>query len=162
MEDYLFNRYFREIIDSLIKKYSIDYINISVSSDIKIKSADKIRLEKNNNETIIQSEIYEFILLFHLEKIIKTNFDNIKLTEKKKTNELEQNNKLFMFHYFTLFKLIKNNIIKINRHVLSIINSVLINFQDNINIALVIENAVEYIEKNESRTRWPSGNDAAA
>ena len=86
MEDYLFNRYFREIIDSLIKKYSIDYINISVSSDIKIKSADKIRLEKNNNETIIQSEIYEFILIFHLEKIIKTKFDNIKLTEKKKTN----------------------------------------------------------------------------
>jgi hypothetical protein len=154
MEDYLFNRYFREIIDSLIKKYSIDYINISVSSDIKIKSADKIRLEKNNNETIIQSEIYEFILMFHLEKIIKTNFDNIKLTEKKKMNELEQNNKLFMFHYFTLFKLIKNNIIKINRHILSIINSVLLNFQDNINIALVIENAVEYIEKNESLLKY--------
>ena len=47
MEDYLFNRYFREIITGLIKKYSIDYININVSSDIKIKSADKIRLEKS-------------------------------------------------------------------------------------------------------------------
>ena len=137
MEDYLFNRYFREIIDSLIKKYSIDYINISVSSDIKVKSADKIRLEKNNLDTINQSEIYEFVLISHLENILKA-----------------KSSKIFMFHYFTLFKLIKNNIAKINRHILSIINTVLETFQDKIDMSVIIGNAVEYIEKNENLLKY--------
>ena len=66
MEDYLYNKYFRSIIEGLIKKYYVDYIKISVSSDIKVKSADKIRLEKNNTDTIIQDDIYEYILILHL------------------------------------------------------------------------------------------------
>ena len=97
MEDYLFNKYFRDIILKLIKQYSANYIVIQVSSDIKVKSADKIRLEKNNLNTINQNEIYEFVLISHLENILKN-----------------KSGKIFMFHYFTLFKLIKNNITKIN------------------------------------------------
>jgi hypothetical protein len=84
MEDYLFNKYFREIILKMIKQYSANYIVITVSSDIKVKSADKIRLEKNNLDTINQSDIYEFVLIYHLENILKA-----------------KNSKLFMFHYFT-------------------------------------------------------------
>ena len=137
MEDYLFNKYFREIILKLIKQYSANYIIISVSSDIKIKSGDKIRLEKNNLNTINQSDIYEFTLIYHLENILKA-----------------KNKKIFMFHYFTLFKLLKNNIVKINRHILIIINTVLTNFQDQIDMSVIIENAVEYIEKNESLLKY--------
>ena len=137
MEDYLFNKYFREIILKLIKQYSANYIIISVSSDIKIKSGDKIRLEKNNLNTINQSDIYEFTLIYHLENILKA-----------------KNKKIFMFHYFTLFKLLKNNIVKINRHILIIINIVLTNFQDQIDMSVIIENAVEYIEKNESLLKY--------
>jgi len=137
MEDYLFNKYFREIILKLIKQYSANYINIQVSSDIKVKSADKIRLEKNNLNTINQDEIYEFVLISHLENILKA-----------------KTGKIFMFHYFTLFKLIKNNITKINRHILTIINSVLTKFQDEIDMSSIIENAVEYIEKNENLLKY--------
>jgi hypothetical protein len=131
MEDYLFNKYFREIILKMIKQYSANYIIITVSSDIKVKSADKIRLEKNNSDTINKSDIYEFVLIYHLENILKA-----------------KNSKMFMFHYFTLFKLVKINIPKINRHVLEIINTVLTNFQDKIDMSVIIENAVECIEKN--------------
>jgi hypothetical protein len=150
MEDYLYNKYFRSIIEDLIKKYCADYINVSVSSDIKIKSADKIRLEKNTIDTINQDDIFEYILISHLEKIIKTKFDNSKYAKSsgKFANEIEKNNNLFMFHYFTIFKLIRNNIIKINRHILSIINSVLENFQDEIDTNVIVENAVDFIEKN--------------
>jgi hypothetical protein len=156
MEDYLFNRYFREIIENFKKKYSASYIQLSISSDIKIKSADKIRLEKNNIDSINQQDIYEFILISHLEKIIQSKCENVKYIKyaEKYAREIEKNNKIFMFHYFTIFKLIKNNITKINRHILSIINSILTNFQDDIDMAVIIENAVEYIEKNESLLRY--------
>jgi hypothetical protein len=137
MEDYLFNKYFREIIIKLSKQYSANYIVMPVSSDIKVKSADKIRLEKNNLETINQSDIYEFVLIYHLENILKA-----------------KSSKIFMFHYFTLFKLIKNTITKINRHLLTIINSVLTNFQDKIDMSVIIENAVECIEKNENLLKY--------
>jgi len=137
MEDYLFNKYFREIITKMITQYSANYIIMPVSSDIKVKSADKIRLEKNNLDTINQSEIYEFVLISHLENILKA-----------------KSSKILMFHYFTLFKLIKNNITKINRHILTIINIVLETFQDKIDMSVVIENAVEYIEKNESLLKY--------
>ena len=137
MEDYLFNKYFREIITKMSKQYSANYISMPVSSDIKVKSADKIRLEKNNLETINQSDIYEFVLIYHLENILKA-----------------KSSKIFMFHYFTLFKLIKNTITKINRHLLTIINNVLTNFQDKIDMSVIIENAVEYIEKNENLLKY--------
>ena len=137
MEDYLFNKYFREIISKMIKTYSANYITMSVNSDIKVKSADKIRLEKNNLDNINQSEIYEFVLISHLENILKA-----------------KTSKTLMFHYFTLFKLIKNNIPKINRHILTIINTVLETFQDRIDMSVIIGNAVEYIEKNESLLKY--------
>jgi hypothetical protein len=137
MEDYLFNKYFREIIIKMSKQYSANYITMPISSDIKVKSADKIRLEKNNLDTINQSEIYEFVLISHLENILKA-----------------KSSKIFMFHYFTLFKLIKNNITKINRHILSIINTVLETFQDKIDMSVIIGNAVEYIEKNENLLKY--------
>jgi hypothetical protein len=140
MEDYLFNKYFREIISKIIKQYSVNYITMPVSSDIKVKSADKIRLEKNNLGTINQNEIYEFILIYHLENILKA--------------ETTKDNKIFMFHYFTLFKLIKNNITKINRHILTIVNTVLTKYQDKIDMTVIIQNAVEYIEKNESLLKY--------
>jgi len=157
MEDYLYNKYFREIIESLVKKYQANkFIQVSVSSEIKVKSADKIRLEKNSIDTINQKDIYEYILITQLEKILKSKFDNTKYTKntEKYTAEIEKNNKIFMFHYFTIFKLIKNNITKINRHILSIINSVLTNFQDDIDMNLIVENAVDFIEKNENLLKY--------
>ena len=156
MEDYLYNKYFRAIIEALIKKYGVDYINVSVNSDIKVKSADKIRLEKNSIDTIIQDDIFEYILISHLEKIIKTKFENSKHSKnaEKFADEIEKNNKLFMFHYFTMFKLIRNNITKINRHILSIINSVLDIFQNDVDTTVIVENAVDFIEKNVSLLKY--------
>jgi hypothetical protein len=156
MEDYLFNKYFRKIIADLKVKYSVTYFNILVDSDIQIKSADKIRLEKNNLESINKDEIYEFTLIFHLEKIFKSKMDIFKYIKyaEKYTSEIEKNNKIFMFHFFTLFKLIKNNIIKINRHIISIISSILKHFQDEIDMNIIIENSVDYIEKNENLLKF--------
>ena len=150
MEDYLFNTYFRKIIEVLISKYSVKNIEIDVKSIIKINSADKIRLERNNFDTIDKTEIYEFILLSHLEQMLKFKH---KMSSKHVDKNIE-NNKQFIFHLFTLIKLIQNNIIKINKHIISIIKNIIDMYKEEIDINTIIENAVECIEKNASLLKY--------
>jgi len=143
MEDYLYNKYFKMIVDNIqknIKVYNKEYKDIKVDINIKINSADKIRLERNDNETIQKQNIYELVLLGHIE--------NIFLCKKQK------NNKLFMFHYYTLSKLLKNNISKINKYILEISNKVIALFENDIEMSLIIEHAVEFIEKNASLLKY--------
>ena len=55
MEDYLYNTYLAERCDKLqasIKHIDAAFVAVSVNSNIKINSADKIRLEKNTVEKI--------------------------------------------------------------------------------------------------------------
>ena len=77
MEDYIYNKYLREDVEKLIELYKqnsgesdINRLKINVSSDIQIKSADKIRLEKNNTENLKNSNIYEYVLLENINKIL--------------------------------------------------------------------------------------------
>ena len=50
--------------------------------------------------------------------------------------------------------MIRNNITRLNRHIIEITNRVLNLFEGNINISVVIENAVEFIEKNDSLLKY--------
>ena len=47
IEDYLYNKYFAEKLNELIKKYKADYIQIKVNTTITIKKAEIIRMQKN-------------------------------------------------------------------------------------------------------------------
>lgn len=170
MEDYIYNKYFKELINEMLQKYKVSYIQININSDVQIKSADKIRLEKNNEKTIKTQEIYEFVLMKHLEQIYKASYEiNSMLSKKEKEKESiwvkeldkewNKQNKLLNFHYFTLYKLIKNNIIKINRHILEIVNKTLDHYnkeehKNEIKIETIIENAIDYIEKNENLLKY--------
>ena len=129
MEDYLYNTYLRKIGDKIEKELLIinnKYKCVKIDVNIKIKSADKIRLEKNDDTKMSSSNLYEFILLDHIEKLL----------EFKKIVNI----KLFTFHYFTLFNLIKNNITQLNRHVLYLCNIIIKMFYDE-------EVAHEFIER---------------
>ena len=148
MEDYIYNKYLREDVEKLIELYKqisdesdINRLKINVSSDIQIKSADKIRLEKNNTENLKNSNnIYEYVLLENINKILIA----------KKNND----NKCFTLKYFTIYKLLKNNIIKINRHVVLFCEFIIKTFENNLNIMNVIENSVDLIEKNTSLLKY--------
>jgi len=143
MEDYLFNKYLRERSDKIeneLKMHNTSYKKLKIDSDAKLNSADKVRLERFDENTLRKIDIYEFILLTHMEQI---------LFSKK-----SQNIKLFNFHYFTLYKLIRNNIIKLNRHVKELVSRVLSVFEDEVEKSIIIENAVEFIEKNESLLKY--------
>ena len=132
MEDYLFNKYLREIVEKIITKYQVKTIKIDVIDEIQIKSADKIRLEKNSVENLKKANLYEYILLNHV---------NILLENKI-------NSPHFISSYFTLYKLLKNNIEKINRHVLQFCKNIINIYKDDINLMDFLENSVELIEKN--------------
>lgn len=144
MEDYLYDKFLSSQINELIKLYKLETkIKIDLNTKFQIKTADKIRLENTNNVSMKDKDIYEFVLLFHVEQIIKFHH-MISSTSK----QIEENKKLFLFHYYTLFKLNKNSIKRINRHMLHVVNVVLQLFEEEITLFSIIENAADFIEKN--------------
>jgi len=143
MEDYIYNRFLRkraELIEKKILELDPNYKIMKIDTNIKPNSSDKIRLERFDEETIRNVDIYEIILLTHIDKL---------LSAKKIINT-----KLFHFHYYTLYKLIRNNIIRLNRHVINLVKIVLDKFSEEIDKSIIIENAVEFIEKNENLLKY--------
>jgi hypothetical protein len=149
MEDYIYNKYLREDVEKGVELYKqiknynktdIKGLKINVNSDIQIKSADKIRLEKNNTENLKTANIYEYVLLENIKKLL--------IAKKNKDKQS------FVLSYFTLYKLLKNNIIKINRHILTFCEFIIKTFENDLNIMNVIENAVDLIEKNTSLLKY--------
>ena len=172
LEDYLFNKYLRPSIEEIIKKYKLNFIKfnkkemykkkhnedesaekkalieIVVGSDIQLKSADKIRVERfNDNNVVDKSAIYEFILLGHIEEIIKSQFSPSLKNQVKGQHILTLN-------YYTLYKLIRNNVQKMNRHLVAIAQGILNLYEDEIDMAVIIAQGVDYIEKNKSILKY--------
>jgi hypothetical protein len=58
------------------------------------------------------------------------------------------------YYYFTLYKLLKNTVPLINRHILEIANKIIHNLEDVISIQKIIENSVECIEKNPNLIKY--------
>lgn len=144
MEDYIYNKYLRENVETIIENNKLYFekfnIKINVNSDIQIKSADKIRLEKNSIENFKSNSIYEYILLETISKLLYS----IKIQDKNQ----------FVLYYYTLYKLLKNNIVKINRHVVTFCEVIIQIFSSELNILNVIENSVELIEKNTNLLKY--------
>ena len=143
MESYLFNKYFRErtgLIEKELKKINPEYKPMKIDSDIKLNSSDRIRLDRFDEKTLFVNDIYENTLLTHIEKFL----------ENKKSNAI----KLFHYHYFTLYKLIRNNINKLNVHIKNLVDILLSMFDEQINLSIIIENAVEFIEKNQNILKY--------
>jgi hypothetical protein len=134
MEDHLYNLYFAKKVLSLKKKYNCDEFIVTSNSSPVIKKADLIRLQKNDPEKMNPDNAFEYLLLEEVGEVLKY----FKKDKKSK----------WMLHYFTLFKLVRNNISQINRHVIALVNWVINKFEDKLDITSVIENGVECIEKN--------------
>jgi len=143
MENHLYNKYFREkstFVEDELKKIDTDYKPMKVTSDAKINSADKVRLERFNETTVLTYDIYELLLLNCI-------IDCLSTKKNSKINE-------FHYYYYTLYKLIKNTIIQLNRHVKELTTRVLNILQPEINIQIIIQNGVQCIEKNEKLLKY--------
>ena len=139
MEDYIFNKYLSTTVKDLVKKYNAGFIKITVSSNPQIKKADLIRMNKNSNVILEKNNIYEYVILEHIEKVLSYS--------AKKSSKLE-------FHYYTLRKLMLNSVPLINRHIVAISTILLKHLEDCISIPNIIEKAVECIEKNENLLKF--------
>jgi hypothetical protein len=143
MEDYLYNKYLRTLVEKIeidLLKDDNNYKKLKIDTDVKITSADKIRLENNDETTMKTADLYEFVLLEHIQKCI-----HYKVCE---------NMEKFSFHYFTICKLIKNNIEKLNRHIVHFTNIIITKYEDIIDLSIIIENAVNFVEKNTSLLKY--------
>lgn len=132
MEDYLYNKYFSEKIQSMVKKYKVDYLNIQVSSSPTVKKADIIRIQQNTESSLKKNGTYEYVLLETIEKLFTSLGSGSG----------------WHVPYFTLYKLLQNNIPNINRHIMRISKNILTQLESIFKVDSVIYNAVECIEKN--------------
>jgi hypothetical protein len=147
LEDYLYKEYFAGIVGDFIKKYGQEqtaFLRVNVNVNVTIKKADLIRIQKNTVESLRLAGVYEYVLLEHMDEIFK------KKTKKRGVESSEN----WMYHYFTLYKLSKCNVLKINRHVLNLVEQLLSHFEDSVDFSTVIENAVDYIEKNKNLLKF--------
>ena len=140
MEDHLYNKYIRKRIQPIatsIKSLKPEYVHFKVDANIKPNSADRTRLERFNDADIENKNLYEFVLIHHIEKFM----DSQTIKDKH-------------FHYYTIYKLINNNILHLNRHIIYFVQQLLSLFANEIKKSVIIENAVECIEKNESILKY--------
>jgi len=146
MDNYLCVKYFKEQVDKIqdgLKLLFGSYKSIDVHSIVKLNSADRIRLDKNDEKHINKQDIYEYILLNHCEKIV---------ANANKTETINRN--IFMFHYYTLYKLTRNNVARLNTNVVKLCEIILEKFVDDADMSIIIENAVEFIEKNDNLLKY--------
>jgi len=142
IEEYVFNKYFSERVRKIEEKIKLiqpEYKKMNIDGIVRLNSADKIRLERNDEESIKKSDIYELILLTHIEQILLYR----KVNKQKYT-----------FHYFTLYKLIRNNIFRLNKYIEMLTKKILELLLEEIEISDLIENSVEIIEKNASLLKY--------
>jgi len=148
IEDYIYNKYFEENIKKMWNEYSGAVVKdtkdnhpfgLNVTSKPTIKKADIIRIEQNNDSTLKKNDIYEYVLLSNCEQIV--------INYRLKKDEWQR-------YYFTLYKLMKNNIPKINRHIVSVVNFLLNKYEEEIDFSYIIHHAVECIERNSNLLKY--------
>jgi hypothetical protein len=152
MEDYIYNRFLRKRanqIETILLDFDGNYKSMKIYHNIKPNSSDRVRLERFDDDSIKENDIYENLLMTHLENLL-----NCKKLMNNHPEQLQKYLKLFHYNYYTLYKLIRNNITCLNRHIKNLVDIILRKFEDEIDKSIVIENAVEFIEKNESLLKY--------
>lgn len=159
IEEFLYAKFFADKIQSLVTTYNIPFIQfkrasksdstgvtnpivdgvcyINVSTLVRLKSGDQIRMSRVDGENM--SGLYEFVLYTNLEQMVKN----------KAANCLN-----WMFYYYTLHQLLQNSVEKVNRFIKSICQCFLIHYEPDIQLLHILENSVQYIEKNRDLLKY--------
>ena len=127
---YLYENYFKKSIDKLLLKYNIQFKVSGKKNKKKIKKADLIRI-KNSSKKIddLKDFVFEFIIIQIIKRFLK------------KDNCPKQ--------YYTLTQMLKNNIMDVNIYISEFATFIIENYKNEINKVLLIQNAYNYIEKND-------------
>ena len=137
MHYHLFTLHFIPLINNLIKKYGIDYsIPEKPPKCGALKKGDAFKIENKDKEYISNNApaIYDFTIIEAISNLLK-HYNKQKDTWK--------------FFYYTLSQMNIQTISNVNPFVINFQSYILTKFQDEISINHIIENAQEYIEKNQ-------------
>ena len=134
LDNYIYDQFLKEKIENAARKYSAGFIiNSTKSKQLVIKTADKIRMEKTTYDKLVAADVFELVLIEHIEQLLK--------------NKHVQNKK-WLFHYFTIFKLIQNSIPRVNEKVKIVVSAIIEQFSEEVDLRHIISNSCEYIERN--------------
>ena len=138
MEEYLYNKYFYEVTQKWFNQYNVN-VMIPIKSNINIKKADQIRLSKIDTNHSIFKNLYEFIIIDQVELLLK-----YKLSKNKK----------WIYYYFTIYKLMKNHIVRLNAIFKKCIEKLLELYNEEIDLLYIISNGGDYLEKNTNLLKY--------
>ena len=145
---FLFEKYFKTEIDNeiIIKhKFNYDYETGKARSkkrdekekkekkEIKIKKTDEIRIA-NTTFQINRNNVYEYILIDIIKNLV---------------NNYVEDNTRWMYYYYSLKIMLNNDIDDLNIYIVKLVDYIINYFEEELNIEEFLENAYEYIEKNE-------------
>jgi len=159
IEEFLYVKFFADKIKSLVEKYNIPFIHfgqnpnlrrtksqeasveqdngdyyINIAAIVRLKSSDQIRLSRLNSESINNdTNMYEFVLYNNLEQMLELKYTN---------------NSKWLYYYYTLSKLIQNNVEKVNKFIKEIIQTFIKKYESDVNLLSIVHNSSEFIEKN--------------
>ena len=126
---FLFNKYFKEKIDKMIKKYGVTDVSVVAKESKKdiLKKADLIRIENTNKKISDDMDVYEFVLLANC----------IQMLSKKSVK-----------HFYTLTQLMKNTIYNLNTYVVEFVQKIIEYIKNEFENDDVFKNAYDIIERN--------------
>uniref|UniRef100_A0A6C0BT08 Uncharacterized protein n=1 Tax=viral metagenome TaxID=1070528 RepID=A0A6C0BT08_9ZZZZ len=137
MHYHLFTIHFVPLIESLIKKYNIDYtIPSKPKSCNTLKKSDSFKIENKDKEYISNNchTIFDFTIIEVITHILKNR--------KKKLPQ-------WQYFYYTLSQMKIQTIEGVNTFVIEFQNYILDSYLSEMKIESIIENSQEYIEKNQ-------------
>lgn len=121
------------------KQKQITYEKLSETKHT-IKKVDKMRF-KNTNQNIDfnKDNIYEFVLIDMLKKLVK---------------EREKESKKYIFMYYTIYMLTKNTVENLNQTLINVLRNILKQLQDEIKVKDLVFKAQDLIEKNTNLLKY--------
>ena len=134
IEDFLFQKYMRSSCDDIettLVQLVPNYKKRNVAGIVKLNSIDRLRLNRFDTTSFNKNDVYDFVLLQCLEKMVAS---------KKDVD--------FHHHYFTLYSLLLNNVALVNRHLVEICRTALRVLQDKIDLFVLLQNSCHLLEKN--------------
>jgi len=156
IEEFIYSKFFASNIKDLIHQNSIDFIEFSkkkkltdnnkqiyyveVGDIVRLNSADQVRISKFDSLSDLENmDIFDFILYTHLKLMICLYNNSIK----------------WLFHYYTLSKLINYNVSHVNKFLINIIKCFLTNWEpDTEKLLEIVKSSKDYIEKNKDLLKY--------
>jgi hypothetical protein len=145
ISEYIYAQYLHPPIAKLYAKYKITMPAFmlqagSASAGVVLKKADIIRFSTTEKQIHDHKEqMFEFVVLEFLENMLKMH------TKK---------NKEWLFYYYTLQIITKYNIDLFNTQLLSVIVSLLAQFETEVDIPTLVGMSYELIERNENLLKY--------